>query len=96
MCQGVSCQTRDSLELFKYFKEEIIRRGLEEYIKLIPNGCFGMCPKGPAMIVLHEILGPIRYIGIKNNSDIDRIIEKTLIDGEIVEDFYIEKYLRED
>ena len=96
MCIGVSCQTNNSLNLIEILKKEIEKRNIEEYVRVIPNGCFGMCQKGPSMFIFHETLGPIRYVHVNSKEDIINIIENTLIGNKIIDKYYIEQYLRED
>lgn len=96
ICVGISCSSRGSIKLKEYFIKQIKERKLEEYVKIIPNGCYGLCQKGPTIIIIHETLGMIRYVGIQDTKGIDEIIEKTIINEEIVNKYYIEQHIRED
>jgi len=88
--------TNGSLDLIQLIKDEFNKRGItKDDVMLIPNGCFGMCQVGPAMLIIHEALGMVRYIHI-TKEDIPEIIEKTLIGGEIIKRLFIKEYRRED
>lgn len=96
MCIGSSCQSNNSIKLVEYLKNKIKDKKINEYVKVYSNGCLGTCQKGPSMIIIHGTLGLIRYVHIDNEKIINRIIDETLIKGELIKEYYIEQHIRED
>lgn len=96
MCIGSSCSSKNSIKLINYLRSEIDKRELNEYVKVYSNGCLGTCQKGPSMVIIHETLGLVRYVHINDETIINKIIDETLIKGNIVKENYIEQHIRED
>lgn len=54
ICAGTGCTSSGSPALYEKFADEIKNNNLEEEIKLIRTGCFGLCALGPVVIVYPE------------------------------------------
>ncbi len=54
VCGGTGCTSSGSDKIAKAFEDEILATGLENEVKVIRTGCFGLCALGPIMIVYPE------------------------------------------
>ena len=81
ICGGTGCTSSGSVALRDKLAEELKAKGLEEEIKIVMTGCFGLCALGPIMIVYPE--GTF-YSCVKVD-DIPEIVEEHLLKGRIVE-----------
>ena len=54
VCGGTGCTSSGSVALRDQLAEELKAKGLEEEIKIVMTGCFGLCALGPIMIVYPE------------------------------------------
>ena len=81
-CTGTGCTSSGSRSIIQAFEEEIFSAGLEREVKVVPTGCFGLCEKGPVVIIYPE--GSF-YSHIKVE-DVPRIVSEHLVKGRIVRD----------
>ncbi len=81
ICGGTGCTSSGSKVLMSTFEEEIKKQGLEEEVKIVPTGCFGLCERGPVVIVYPE--GTF-YAHVKKE-DVAEIVEEHLLKGRIVD-----------
>ncbi|MBE6559861.1 MAG: NADH-quinone oxidoreductase subunit NuoF [Ruminococcaceae bacterium] len=81
ICGGTGCTSSGSVALRDKLAEELKAKGLEEEIKIVMTGCFGLCALGPIMIVYPE--GTF-YSCVKVD-DIPEIVEEHLLKGRIVD-----------
>jgi NADP-reducing hydrogenase subunit HndC len=63
------------------FEEELKKQGLEDEIKIVQTGCFGLCALGPVVIVYPE--GTF-YSHVKKE-DVAEIVEEHLLKGRLVD-----------
>ncbi len=54
VCGGTGCTSSGSANVIEALEREIKNNGLEDEIKVIQTGCFGLCAVGPIMIVYPE------------------------------------------
>ena len=54
ICGGTGCTSSGSATLLSALEEELKIRGLDDEIKVVKTGCFGLCELGPIMIVYPE------------------------------------------
>ncbi|HJA59293.1 MAG TPA: NADH-quinone oxidoreductase subunit NuoF [Firmicutes bacterium] len=54
ICGGTGCTSSGSATLMSALEEELKIRGLDDEIKVVKTGCFGLCELGPIMIVYPE------------------------------------------
>ncbi len=80
VCGGTGCTSSHSGELIEALEKNIKEKGLEEEIKVVRTGCFGLCALGPIMIVYPE---GCFYSEVKVE-DIPEIVEEHLLKGRIV------------
>ena len=82
VCTGTGCSSSGSRTIVSRFEEEIKKSGLENEVKVVPTGCFGLCETGPVVIVYPE--GAF-YSHLKID-DVPRIVSEHLLKGRIVTD----------
>ena len=81
VCGGTGCTSSGSDKIAKAFEDEILATGLENEVKVIRTGCFGLCEAGPVVIVYPE--GTF-YSRIRPD-DVDEIVSEHLLKGRIVQ-----------
>lgn len=81
VCRGSGCTASGSGKVTQAFEESIKGTGLEEKVRMLRTGCHGLCEMGPIVIINP---GDILYNRVKTE-DIKEIVEKHLLNGEIVE-----------
>ena len=80
VCHGTGCTSSKSPEILKRFRE-IIKEKQIENVRVIQTGCFGLCAKGPIVIIRPEDT----FYAMVTPNDCEEIIEKHVINGEIVQ-----------
>ena len=81
ICGGTGCTSSGSAALREKLAEELKLKGLEDEIKIVQTGCFGLCALGPIMIVYPEGT----FYSMVKVEDIPEIVEEHLLKGRIVE-----------
>ncbi len=81
LCGGTGCLSSNSAEIREKFEKVIAEKGLSDKVSVNQVGCFGFCSQGPFVKIFPE---DTLYRMVKLE-DVDEIVEKDLIGGEIVE-----------
>ena len=81
ICGGTGCNSSGSAHLETALEKELAAKGIQDEIKIVKTGCFGLCALGPVMIVYPE--GTF-YSRVQVN-DIPEIVEEHLLKGRIVD-----------
>ncbi len=81
ICGGTGCTSSGSAALHDKLADELKAKGLDEEIKIVMTGCFGLCALGPIMIVYPEGT----FYSRVTVDDIPEIVEEHLLKGRIVE-----------
>ena len=81
VCGGTGCTSSGSNTLRNVLEEQLKAKGLDEEVKVVKTGCFGLCALGPIMIVYPE---GCFYSAVKEE-DIPEIVSEHLLKGRIVE-----------
>lgn len=77
VCAGTGCTSSKSLELVKRFEEDIKMKDLQNEIKVVKTGCFGLCQKGP-IVAIHPDKVFYSHVTL---GDIDEIVNEHLYKG---------------
>ena len=77
---GTGCTASGSAGLFDEFEAQLKAQGLENEVKVVKTGCFGLCAKGPIVVVYPE--GSM-YCQVKKE-DVAEIVSEHLLKGRIV------------
>lgn len=80
VCGGTGCTSSKSKEIIAKLEEGIKANGLD-YVRVIRTGCFGLCAKGPIVVVRPEDT----FYAMTKPEDVEEIVEKHLKNGEVVE-----------
>ncbi len=81
LCAGTGCTSSGSGKVSEALEAELKAKGLEEEIKIVKTGCFGLCALGPVMIIYPEGT----FYSRVTPEDIPEIVEEHLLKGRIVE-----------
>ena len=77
VCAGTGCVSNHSFEIKTALEAEILRRGLENEVSVVPTGCNGFCERGPILVVQP---GNIFYqqLAVK---DVPHLVEEHFLKG---------------
>lgn len=80
VCGGTGCTSSDSPAIIKAFELKIKEAGLENEIKVIQTGCFGLCALGPVVVVYPEGA----FYSMVKVEDVAEIVSEHLLKGRLV------------
>ncbi len=80
ICGGTGCTSSGSKLIQDTFAKEIAAQGLENEVKIVQTGCFGLCALGPVVIIHPEGTFYSRVAA----EDVHEIVEEHLLKGRIV------------
>ena len=80
VCGGTGCTSSNSGEIIAELEKQLKEKGLENEVKVVRTGCFGLCALGPIMVVYPE---GCFYSEVKVE-DVPEIVEEHLLKGRIV------------
>ena len=92
VCGGTGCTSSHSAEIIEKLEQELKAKGLENEVKVIKTGCFGLCALGPVMIVYPE---GCFYSEVKVE-DVPEIVEEHLLKGRMVKRLLYEETVHQD
>ena len=81
ICAGTGCTSSGSTKLFTEFERCIQEAGIDNEVKLVKTGCFGLCAEGPIVVVYPE---GAMYCRVKAE-DVQEIVSEHLVKGRIVQ-----------
>ncbi len=81
ICGGTGCHSSGSEKVREAFQRYLERNDPEGKIKLRLTGCQGLCERGPLVVIFPQ---EIFYQKVSVD-DVEEIIEKTVLNGEILE-----------
>ena len=81
ICGGTGCTSSGSMSVKEALERELAARGLEEEVKIVQTGCFGLCALGPVMIIYPEGT----FYSMVTAEDIPEIVEEHFLKGRPVE-----------
>ncbi len=80
ICGGTGCTSSGSLTLIDQFEQEIAKSKLENEVKIVRTGCFGLCEAGPIVIIYPEG----SFYSRVTAEDVSEIVSEHLLKGRIV------------
>ena len=80
VCGGTGCTSSKSKEIIANLEAGIKANGLD-HVRVIRTGCFGLCAKGPIVVVRPEDT----FYAMTKPEDVEEILQKHIIGGEVVE-----------
>ncbi|MBQ7384631.1 MAG: NAD(P)H-dependent oxidoreductase subunit E, partial [Clostridia bacterium] len=81
ICGGTGCTSSGSVKILDAMNAEIAAKGLQDEIKVVGTGCFGLCALGPIMIIYPEGT----FYSCVKLEDVPEIVEEHLLKGRPVE-----------
>ena len=80
VCNGTGCTSSKSPEILENFKRIIEEKGIQN-VRVIKTGCFGLCAKGPIVIIRPEDT----FYAMVKPEDCEDIIQSHIVEGKVVE-----------
>ena len=80
VCHGTGCTSSKSPQILENFRKIIKEKGIEN-VRVIKTGCFGLCAKGPIVIIRPEDT----FYAMVKPEDCEEIINSHIIEGKVVE-----------
>lgn len=92
VCGGTGCTSSGSQKIIDTLENELDANGLKDKVQIVKTGCFGLCERGPIMIVYPE--GSF-YSRVKVE-DVPRIVSEHLAGGSPVKELLYEETVEGD
>ena len=80
VCNGTGCTSSKSPEILEKFKKIIEEKGIKN-VRVIKTGCFGLCAKGPIVIIRPDDT----FYAMVKLEDCEEIIESHIVENKVVE-----------
>ena len=80
VCGGTGCTSSHSAEIISKLEKCLKEKNIDN-VRVIRTGCFGLCARGPIIVVRPEDT----FYAMASVDDVEEIIEKHIMNGEIVE-----------
>jgi len=80
VCGGTGCTSSNSEKIRIELEAQLEKNGLQNEVKVVRTGCFGLCAQGPIVVVYPE---GAMYTMVKVE-DVKEIVEEHLLKGRIV------------
>ncbi len=80
VCRGTGCTSSKSEDIIQKFRELIKEKEIQN-VKVIQTGCFGLCAKGPIVIIRPEDT----FYAMVKVEDCEEIVNTHLIEGKLVD-----------
>lgn len=80
VCRGTGCTSSKSDDIILKFKELIKEKKIQN-VRVVQTGCFGLCAKGPIVIIRPEDT----FYAMVKVDDCEEIVNTHLIEGKLVE-----------
>lgn len=80
VCQGTGCTSAKSPEILENFKK-ILKKKKIDNVRVIKTGCFGLCSKGPIVIIRPEDT----FYSMVTPDDCEEIVDTHIVGGKIVD-----------
>ncbi|HEY8364083.1 MAG TPA: NADH-quinone oxidoreductase subunit NuoF [Haloplasmataceae bacterium] len=92
ICGGTGCTSGKSVEIKQEMEKELKALGLDNEVKVIMTGCFGLCEAGPIVVVYPEGT----FYSHVHVEDAKRIVQEHLYKGRIVKDLLYYEAIEDD
>ncbi len=80
VCHGTGCTSSKSPKIIENFRRILEEKNIDN-VRVIQTGCFGLCAKGPIVIIRPEDV----FYAMVTPEDCEEIIEKHIQNGEVVQ-----------
>lgn len=80
VCHGTGCTSSKSPKIIENFRKILEEKNIEN-VRVIQTGCFGLCAKGPIVIIRPEDT----FYAMVTPEDCEEIIQTHIVEGKLVE-----------
>ena len=80
ICGGTGCTSSGSVKIREAMEAELVKAGLQDEIKIVQTGCFGLCANGPIVIVYPEGT----FYSRVEVTDVPEIVSEHFMKGRVV------------
>ena len=77
VCAGTGCSSSGSAPVAQAFEDEIRKNNLDEEVRVIRTGCFGLCALGPIVVIYPEA----SFYSMIKAEDVPEIVSEHLLKG---------------
>ncbi|MBQ3023524.1 MAG: NADH-quinone oxidoreductase subunit NuoF [Clostridia bacterium] len=91
ICGGTGCTSSGGAKLIDEFEAQLKDAGLENEVKVVKTGCFGLCALGPVVVVYPEGA----FYSRVQKEDVKEIVTEHLLKGRIVKRLVYDETLEE-
>ncbi|MEI7884105.1 MAG: NADH-quinone oxidoreductase subunit NuoF [Clostridia bacterium] len=81
VCAGTGCASSNSVKIMEALEAELSLQGLEQEVQIVKTGCFGLCARGPIVVVYPE---GAMYANVRVE-DVPLLVSEHLLKGRIVD-----------
>ena len=81
VCTGTGCSSSNSPAIIEAFEQELKAQGMDQEVRVVKTGCFGLCAMGPVVLVYPE--GAF-YTHV-TVPDVAEIVSEHIVKGRIVQ-----------
>ncbi len=92
VCAGTGCTSSGSGPVAEAFEREVARNGLDQEVRVIRTGCFGLCALGPIVVVYPEA----SFYSMVRVDDVPEIVSEHLLKGRPVTRLLYDETVSED
>ena len=92
ICGGTGCTSSGGVQLIDEFEKQLKENGLENEVKVVKTGCFGLCALGPVVVVYPEGA----FYSQVQKDDVKEIVTEHLLKGRIVKRLVYSETIEED
>ena len=92
VCAGTGCTSSGSLPVVEAFEKEVAKNGLENEVRVIRTGCFGLCALGPIVVIYPEA----SFYSMVKAEDVPEIVSEHLLKGRPVTRLLYDETVTED
>ena len=92
ICGGTGCTSSGGAKLIDEFEAQLKANGLENEVKVVKTGCFGLCALGPVVVVYPEGA----FYSRVQKEDVQEIVTEHLLKGRIVKRLVYDETIHEE
>lgn len=85
ICAGTGCSSSESLEIMYELERELERHGVQDRVKVIKTGCFGLCQKGPIIALYPNRV----FYGLMKPEYMEAFVKEQILNGNVLEQHLI-------
>lgn len=92
VCGGTGCTSSNAMKIMDLLESKIKENKIDNEVKVIKTGCFGLCAEGPIVVIYPE--GSM-YVRVELD-DVEEIVSEHLVKGRVVKRLLLNDVQEED